>query len=588
MVSLRKAFSASLSLWLVLGAQAAVIPLDRLPTANALPWNPGIPGGIPNVTTKCVTTACAALENPANHFGDGVTPAQQAINAAIASAPDNTYVHLPAGNYRTTDRVQIMRSNVVLRGDGPENTVILPNRDNNAFTPGLYVGSGVGDWPDLIPITGGSTKGSTTITIAASTSRHLAVGRLITVTIEDTNNPMLLGVVDNQFKWFNPATGAARSIGQTVEILARNGNTLTISSPLYMDFPPEFSPAVLTTGGTWTNVGVEDLKVDGGASTFSAVYANKCWFKNIESANSFGRYIGVFNSNKCVIRDSYFHDARDYHQGGGAYGITLDTYTSDTLIENNVVIRAMFGILIETTGGGNVIGYNYADDTVEAEDDSWQMPGIGAHLLEPHMDLIEGNWASQICLDNVHGGNAYITLFRNYSPGQNSHWVRTSSNYAASILANSYYTNVLGNVWWRPGVTGVYDNIGARGPYLLGYYADQHGPYQTTNGDHRIHDPKVNQTILRNGNFDYVTNTVRWGEDDANDPQFPGLDRVLPDSLYLSAKPSWWGNRPWPYIQPEATTKVNSLPAKDRYDGILPPDPSDTLPPARPRNLNRR
>jgi hypothetical protein len=41
--------------------------------------------------------------------------------------------------------------------------------------------------------------------------------------------------------------------------------------------------------------------------------------------------------------------------------------------------------------------------------------------------------------------------------------------------------------------------------------------------------------------------------------------RQLPASLYLSAKPAFFGNTPWPAIGPDANPMVNSLPARERF-----------------------
>src|SRR5271155_1314087 len=62
--------------------------------SRATNWsNAGVLGGIPSGSwTQCATAACTALATPSN-----VTAAN--INAAIAGAPPNTYVLLPAGSF---------------------------------------------------------------------------------------------------------------------------------------------------------------------------------------------------------------------------------------------------------------------------------------------------------------------------------------------------------------------------------------------------------------------------------------------------------------------------------------------------------
>jgi len=71
------------------------------------------------------------------------------------------------------------------------------------------------------------------------------------------------------------------------------------------------------------------------------------------------------------------------------------------------------------------------------------------------------------------------------------------------------------------------------------------------------YDANVRATMIRDGNFDYATNTVNW--DRAVQP--------IPNSLYLTAKPAFFGNCAWPWIDPLGSTKVNVLPARARFDG---------------------
>ena len=70
----------------------------------------------------------------------------------------------------------------------------------------------------------------------------------------------------------------------------------------------------------------------------------------------------------------------------------------------------------------------------------------------------------------------------------------------------------------------------------------------------------VKDTLLRHGNWDSVTNSVIW------DPAI--ADHSLPASLYLSAKPSWWGTLPWPAIGPDLTPMAGKIPAQLRFEAL--------------------
>ncbi len=78
-------------------------------------------------------------------------------------------------------------------------------------------------------------------------------------------------------------------------------------------------------------------------------------------------------------------------------------------------------------------------------------------------------------------------------------------------------------------------------------------------------DARVAATALRHGNFDYVTNSVKW------DPSI--ASRSLPNSLYLTRKPAFFDaghGYTWPWVEPTGATKLFTLPAKARYDAGTP------------------
>ena len=52
-------------------------------------------------------------------------------------------------------------------------------------------------------------------------------------------------------------------------------------------------------------------------------------------------------------------------------------------------------------------------------------------------------------------------------------------------------------------------------------------------------------TMLRWGNYDYATNQTYWNPDEVP-AGHPVPTQVLPASLFLSERPSWWGATAWP------------------------------------------
>ena len=102
--------------------------------------------------------------------------------------------------------------------------------------------------------------------------------------------------------------------------------------------------------------------------------------------------------------------------------------------------------------------------------------------------------------------------------------------------------NVVGNIFCRPGDQGEIWKLGKNG--REGHSNDPA-------------DPKTEATLLRHGNFDFVSGKTRWDEKIEN--------HVLPDSLYLKGKPAFFGDLPWPPFGPDRHPMVGQLPAKERY-----------------------
>jgi hypothetical protein len=75
-------------------------------------------------------------------------------------------------------------------------------------------------------------------------------------------------------------------------------------------------------------------------------------------------------------------------------------------------------------------------------------------------------------------------------------------------------------------------------------------------------DPQVAQTLIRTGNWQCVTNTVQW------DPNI--ADHNIPDSLYLTIKPAWFGILSWPPFTPEKVgfdpNNLDKIPAQVRFE----------------------
>jgi len=78
-------------------------------------------------------------------------------------------------------------------------------------------------------------------------------------------------------------------------------------------------------------------------------------------------------------------------------------------------------------------------------------------------------------------------------------------------------------------------------------------------------DANVATTTIRDGNFDYLTNTVVWAS--------TATAHTLPDSVYLKQAPSFFNagtSYIWPWVNPTGSPQLYILPAKARYDAGTP------------------
>jgi len=536
------------------------LPPDRVTT-----WNPGLNavGGIPNRTTIYRTLTPSG--------GDDTN----AIQTALDSCPPGQVVQLGDGNFAISgEGLSITKSNVVLRGNGPSRTKLF--KAAGTSFPVIIMGPRWFGHTQPANLAADALKGQTSVVLASNPG--LQVGEI--VTIDQLTNTALTWwganspPGDPSRGWFSEYD---RPLGQTVEIASITGNTITLTTPLHIDFLTAYSAHVVrieANGGVAPAVkysGIEDLYVSGGDGgdgggnihLFASAYS---WVKNIESDLNGGTGVNLEGCFRCVLRDSYVHNSKPpVGPGGGCYGIGLNGYASDNLVENNISWNHNKVMVMRCTGGGNVIAYNYMED-------GWgsgypTIPEVGlnaAHMTTPHFELFEGNQSFNFDGDSVWGNSIYITVFRNHLTG-----LRRSITPLTLLDANG--RRVIGLTekhWWYSFVGNV---LGYSGMPLVGgqtafiYEAanlsvDNPVPMWKIGYDANYNlDPTVPPRTFRHGNYDFVTNSIHW---DASNP-----NHNLPNSLYLSARPGFFGSSPWPWVDP-GTGATSTLPARARFDAM--------------------
>jgi hypothetical protein len=186
-------------------------------------------------------------------------------------------------------------------------------------------------------------------------------------------------------------------------------------------------------------------------------------------------------------------------------------------------------------------------------------------MTTPHYELFEGNQSFNFDGDNTWGNSVYITVFRNQLTGKR----RSIPPLRLTDSQNVRAIGLMGGHMWYSFVGNVLGTANQNPSPATGYVYDAAYPWKNTPiGMWRLGynpenwnappDPKVLSTLIREGNFDYATNQVRW----------TSTAQQLPASLYLDGKPAFFGGNAWPWVDPTGATKTFTLPARARFDAM--------------------
>jgi hypothetical protein len=473
---------------------------------------------------------------------------------------------LNAGTYNLSAGLDFAgRSNVTLRGAGPDQTLLVFTGSVNCvgFAASICVRNSTGFWTGGVPSsniaswTAGYAKGTTQITL--SNTAGLSVGSVIVLDqrndVTDTGGVFVcdtpgLCSTDTSAPGRTDSDGVRRNQQQFVRVTAISGSTVTISPGLHMpNWRAVRSPQAWWTGPQATMNGIENLAVNhtngGQMSGILFFNAYQGWVKNVKSVRANRNHVWLYQSARVVVRDSYFYGTKN--SSSLSYGVEA-FMNSDSLVENNIFQHVTTPLMVGNSSG-SVFAYNFSIDnyyTVAA----WMIAGIAGHDAGTGMNLFEGNETNGFIEDAIHGSHNFATVFRNQLTGLESG--KSLNTNPVHLQAHSRHANIVGNVLGTSGYHTVYEDSQAapsslpdKSIYLLGSSG-----IQGTTVSGFPYDSLVRSTLLRWGNYDYATEQAHW-----NPAEIPSGQTVpattLPPSLYLAARPGWWGTMPWPPIGPD-------------------------------------
>jgi hypothetical protein len=363
------------------------------------------------------------------------------------------------------------------------------------------------------------------------------------------------------------------------------------------------------------NDGVENLTVDNetgstlgyGLVQFSG--AAQSWMKNVRQINGPQAQVFIYGSANIEIRDSYFYGTINPDGCGVAstqYGI--DPANAGLVkVENNIFQQGCSAFQAQPCYVC-VFAYNFSVGDLNQMLDQgggslapyvfWA--GGPGHVGGTHLLLWEGNELNAFATDHgvSHGTNAmFLTAFRNrFSGVQPTNPISTAQtpNPRNPVHNQAYnrFNNYIGNVLGDPSLAAAgwtyqtYPGFGSD-PVATSATGTIFAIGWAVNGT--PDDLTTHTSLMRWGNFDYVTNAVRWCGDSGSpgwsttcnsvteipaDTVVPS-STTLPASLYLAGKPAWFGNQTWPVIGPDVMSgsdragHAGDIPAKRCYLNVM-------------------
>ncbi|MEM9774470.1 MAG: hypothetical protein AAF902_07825 [Chloroflexota bacterium] len=506
--------------------------------------NAGISGGIPNY--------------PNTIWVQGRTEAD--IERAIRDAKPYTKIMLPAGTYNI-GTIDINKSHIALVGAGNScgNTVLRFGSNDS----GIRI-SNNGSIGSSTKLTATAYRNSTTIKVGNGSSFN----RGDYVFIQQNDDSSLFRRDLSR----NPTEDWVRNNSNQInKVVAKSGNTLTLEGGLNLDYKTSLNARVAKVNNMVVGVGIENITIErtkddyaiGDSANLFFWYTANSWVSGVHSKNAVRAHVYFKRSYKGNVTGNYLDRAFNNGPGGHGYGVRLQDETTDMLVENNIGRLLRHSYLVQSGGNGNVFGYNYSADPY-GEGFGEIYTDLSVHGGMGHSNLFEGNQAQHAKVDNIHASNPANVFFRNRLEQDIDNYTYKSqlmSKGASTphiwVHENQYFNAFLANEIGFPGANKATQTKG----FSDGRTRDNFTVCKFTNSsDGERGCGRTRDTTVNHGTHDYLTGRTTWDSSIH--------ERGFPSSLYLSGKPSFWGNSVWPMFGPDRLGLSESqkvIPAKARY-----------------------
>src|SRR5882762_3098541 len=317
--------------------------------------------------------------------GDGKTDDSDSLLKAIESIKSGV-LFIPKGTYVISKKIDIAKGNIILRGAGPSETILLfPNsltdlygnkaRGNEqsqwAFRPGLINVTGedpITAETRMASVTAAAKRGDRTLSISAPLS--IKKGEWIRLVESDPpkNTEATGSLIHYLYGDLMPPGPGLIGTPSVVRFLSRvksvSGKQIELERPLPYDVRPEWTPEIHRFVPTIQEVGIEHLSIhfpwspypghfkEKGYNGLFLEHVSQCWVKDVEIQNSdFG--VDLTSTDFCTVTNVTLTTSKsravgeEAHGANGHHGIDVSHGPENLVTNFDVQTKLVHDISVE-------------------------------------------------------------------------------------------------------------------------------------------------------------------------------------------------------------------------------------------------
>lgn len=291
--------------------------------------------------------------------GDGIADDSDAFIAALATGREGT-IFIPAGRYKLTQQLRIIRRHVNIQGEGPDKTILyFPRSLTDVVGPGKGHAPG-GSWSwsggfvsfeggnngeKIARITANAARGTNEISVN-DTSR-LKQGQAIRIRLFDTDGKLGRRLHADQADASTMLRGK-KLVDFPCTITKIQGRRLTLNRPLRVDIEISWTPLIVEDSPSIEDVGIENVSMvfpaipsaphheERGFNAINFEGVTNGWARHIRIENADSGIILRSGTTFCTIEDIEFKADPLRAAGGriGHHGLLAADLTQDNRFED--------------------------------------------------------------------------------------------------------------------------------------------------------------------------------------------------------------------------------------------------------------